>query len=934
MILRSLALANWRVHTDLKLQFGPHLNLISGRNESGKSSLVEALDWALYRDLSARIKVDEIRAIVPAFDTSARPRVELEIEFADCRATISKILSEEASKREASLCIRREGKRDEFFERAEAQTRLQALFAADGLGTERGSGAESTLLVAHQGEGVEFLSDGGSAIRSTLGVGDNGEIALTRRLENVRVEIEKARKKELLLDLPARAIDAARAGTEAARVRDELRAAHEARAQSDALRGEIEELRDDIEKVDAELQRLIPRQKKAGRVIDELGELITRQREIDSAVREAEFAAREARSARETLKKRAGEIARLESELAEMRSELERVSGGLDEKKSALERAQTTSETARDSVEIAARAWDEARERVSAWRAVWDVYEAQTRLKEQKTGLETLQMLGVALQETEIALKNSPRPPALNELRAARTAWESLQRLQNEATQSLQIELSPNTSGSARWKADNGEVETLELVAGEKIALGALARAALQLPGATLKLNVGARGVDELRDEIETARGRLKSLVDEWKLGLESLPDSLDELEARRHSYEELLRARDEAVANLKREEARFGSLYQAQARVDEAESEFAAFKEAVKAFENLISFRGLKRAEVKSALDGALAWERQTSTNTSRARNHFNTCAQALREAQQTLVDAQNRPDAMRAAIEAREAQLARERDDEMADDAAREARLQELGAEFLQAEQRREAKQSARRELGDGVSQWRVEEARKESLKLTEERGEMEKRLVALRTTLSIACEQDPDARVQELEAQIALLEPEVARHEARLRGMALLDAALFAERARLSRDLAGPLNTQLGPWLSTLRGKETRLSFDGSGTRIESVQTSDAQHTISLPFSEHSEGMKEQVAFALRLILAGRVAKNLPSGRLPVILDDPFTQSDSSRRAGLGEVLGEALQQLQIIFVTCHPAPEVAELDVQNITLGQGIEADALN
>jgi hypothetical protein len=174
---------------------------------------------------------------------------------------------------------------------------------------------------------------------------------------------------------------------------------------------------------------------------------------------------------------------------------------------------------------------------------------------------------------------------------------------------------------------------------------------------------------------------------------------------------------------------------------------------------------------------------------------------------------------------------------------------------------------------------------------------------------------------------------LEIETARHEARLRGLTLLDAAIQAERARLSRDLAGPLNEKLGPWLSQLRGKETTLAFDEAGSRIENVLTKDGDSTISLPFSEHSEGLKEQVAFALRLLLATRVASHLPSKRLPVVLDDPFTQSDASRRGGLGEVLQDAAQTLQLLFVTCHGAPHVDGMEVNTIRLGDWDEVAPL-
>ena len=128
------------------------------------------------------------------------PRVEIEVEFPDCRAILSKTLSEDAARRGCTLTLKRPQYSDTVIERGEAQTRLKMLLAADGLGDERGA-AEGTLLVAHQGEGVDFLTDGGSAIRSTLGVGSDGELALTRRLDGVREEIEKMRKRELTLDL-------------------------------------------------------------------------------------------------------------------------------------------------------------------------------------------------------------------------------------------------------------------------------------------------------------------------------------------------------------------------------------------------------------------------------------------------------------------------------------------------------------------------------------------------------------------------------------------------------------------------------------------------------------------------------------------------------------------------------------------------------------
>src|SRR5690606_7522520 len=130
-----------------------------------------------------------------------------------------------------------------------------------------------------------------------------------------------------------------------------------------------------------------------------------------------------------------------------------------------------------------------------------------------------------------------------------------------------------------------------------------------------------------------------------------------------------------------------------------------------------------------------------------------------------------------------------------------------------------------------------------------------------------------------------------------ESRLRGMGVLTAALEAERHRLGRELSTPLNKFLSPWLSELRGKPTHLEFDENGGRIIGIRTGENGSTHVLPFGSHSGGMQEQTALVLRLILARLAAQKLPSKRLPVLLDDPLTQTDTLRRDGLWRVLSEA-------------------------------------
>ena len=940
MILHRVRLENWRAHRQLEIEFGAQLNIIEGRNEAGKSSLVEALDWALYRDVTgARLKSETICAIVPADDLDAAPRVEVELEFPDCRAILSKTLSEDAAKRSCVLTLKRPNYSDSVLERGEAQLRLKMLLAADGLGDERGA-AQGALLVAHQGEGVDFLTDGGSAIRSTLGVGNDGELALTRRLDGAREEIEKMRKRELTLELSARAIDGARAGTDAARARDELRRAQTQKTHFEALAGEIEAIRDDIEKLKSDWETIAPREARAQKRIGELGDLMNRQTRADSALKDAQIAARDAGLAQKSLQKRALEIARLEREQLDAQRELEQGAAQLRALQERLDAAQNQGEAARGRAAQGEEDWAMAQDVALAWRAVFDVFEAQSRIKAGESALSELERLGARLQACEAEFRATDKAPSMDELREWRAAFERWNQLHSEAAQGLQIEIAPHAGASARWKADGGAIENLELNAGEKLNLLAMGRGVLDVARvAVFRFVTGARGIEEVRAELANAREILDKSLRPWKVAIEELPGAIEDWQAKRRALDEAQRAREEAVAALRREEERSGVWKKAVERVENERAEFAQLKENAKPFEGLISFRGLRRGEVKANLEEAQRAERAAGTLAQRARNEIAGADNDARREQNELAKISRRPDALRAAIEQRDRQIEKLRaeaeaevesevgaESEAGANQSDEARLGALSAAFLSAERERQKCEAARHELGDGVSQWRVEEARRAALELAGERGDIEKALVNLRADLRHACEQDPETKLAELDAQIAQWAPEVAAHEARLRGLALLHAAIEAERARLSHDLAGPINLKLSPWLSQLRGKTTQLQFDASGTRIESVTTTANGATIDLPFGEHSEGMKEQVAFALRLILAQRVAGSLPSGRLPVILDDPFTQSDSSRRVGLGEVLREAGQSLQIIFVTCHDAPPSQDDQTRRIRLGE--------
>lgn len=926
MILRNVTLSNWRALEKFEMSLETGLNVLQGRNEAGKSSVVEAIDWALYRDISGtRIKSDEVRALIPARDPMARPSVEVELEFPDCRVTLLKVLAEDASKRECRLTLRRTGRADEHFDRTEAQKRLKALLSADGLGEEKGSVASGGLLVAHQGESSDFLSDGTAAIRSTLGIGSDGQLALTARLERTRSALETLRRREILQDLETSALEVARAGTDAATAREELKEARYQLEHFQNVTKQIENLREQLDELGNKLADLVPRQAAARTQLEEMGATLLAQNEADKVVLNAQSAEREAKVAYDAAKSRTDEIARLQHLQSETQRELDATEGAVEAATKALEEAQNRCDAAHQVQQAAGQEAETARHLAEAWRHYQAVYEAQAALRDEKKAFEGLQALGASLSEAQQRRDAVPKAPTFDVLRSWRNAFDQLQRLQGEAAQGVQVELDFLRPLAVSWSSDSGE-EVTESATEEKLNFSASSEGVLNIEGVgQVRVRTGARGVQELHNEVMEARKALEELLKPWDVAAADMPQAIPVWEERRESYDSAENAWKEAAEALRREESRSGTLHQAEQRVAEREADFKAAKERCKEFEGVIELGGKGRREVRDAFDAAEQEAKEAESRANRARNEAATASQQLRQAEGEFHRIKARPDALQEAMASRALELARQENDGLTQD-ERSAQLTELNQSLVRARIALEDAQRIRREMGDGISQWKLSDARRVAEELSNEKENLEKALATLERDLFHACQQDANAEIERLTVLVEELEVKAARHEARLRGIALLDAIVQAERARLSRDLAGPLNQKLGPWLSQLRGKETSLAFDETGSRIDNILSRDGESTISLPFGEHSEGLKEQVAFALRLLLATRVASHLPSKRLPVVLDDPFTQSDASRLGGLGGVLEDAAQSLQILFVTCHGAPQVDGVDVNTIRLGE--------
>src|SRR5213076_522112 len=91
MRLNRLQLTNFRLHTDTHIDFEMGLTGIIGPNGSGKTTILEAIAWALYGMSAVRGKRQDVRSL--AASGRAGVKVELDFELAGHRYRVVRTLS-------------------------------------------------------------------------------------------------------------------------------------------------------------------------------------------------------------------------------------------------------------------------------------------------------------------------------------------------------------------------------------------------------------------------------------------------------------------------------------------------------------------------------------------------------------------------------------------------------------------------------------------------------------------------------------------------------------------------------------------------------------------------------------------------------------------------------------------------------------------------
>lgn len=881
--------------------FAPGLNLFTGPNEAGKSTVVAAIRAAFFERHRSGA-VDDLR---PWGDSAAAPSVELDFELDGQPCRLVKTF---LARKRCELTIGREALDGE-----EAENRLAELlgFQHAGRGASKAEhwGIPGLLWIqqgaAHAlrdalGHAADHLR---SALEAALGeVAASGGDALLATVEAQRSELlteaggrprgvyKDALEREAALAETLRALDAsiahyrqrvdALATLRREHAADEAeRPWHDFRAREQAAEAELAAIRALEATLTATRERAAQADARAALLRGRLEAFDREEKAADA---------------------RAAALAAAHEELAAATAPVAQWHARRADAAAALESARATLRAARvhDARSSLVRELHDSRARRDAASAQLAKAEAaQARVLAQQR----------AVAATEI------RPADLEALRAHERELAELRVQQAAAATRITYVIDPDGSIVLDGETLTGSGER-RLLAAAKLILPGLGRIEIA-PGGTDLAELAARA-----DDLETRRRALLA-----RLGLVSLAAAearqLDHTRAQGElatAEATLLALAPQGIEALRAEHVRL------QARADEAAQALARLPasdddgadcDAAPAGDARVRdghARGASAGDENADATTAVAERFVPRPSVAQAEAAEQGAAQHLEYVEKKLHEAQLAAANAQAAVTAAERELAAARAVLDAPDRAR--RLAEANAELTDA--RAEAAALAARidTLSQQIAAARPDILAQDVARYRASADELEKRhaerrdqLVRLEVELQAEGAQGLEERRAELARDHAHARRRATELARRAAALDLLLRLLRDKRRALTRRLQAPLQKHLNHYLQLLfpnasleidedlaPGPLTRPAANGSETGV---------------FEELSFGAREQMGVISRLAYADLLAA---AGRPTlVILDDALVHSDPERLAQMKRVLFDAATRHQILLFTCHPA-----------------------
>jgi uncharacterized protein YhaN len=862
--LHRLVLTNYRAVTHREIAFPDRgVVVVSGANEIGKSSMIEALDLLLEaKDRSTRKEVKQVKPT----HADAGAEVTAEISTGPYRFVYRKRFHKRYETELSVIAPRREQLTGD-----EAHERVCAMLA-ETLDTElwraqRVLQANSTEAVDLSGcnalsRALDIAAGHAHSGAASSGAGATGSGALLIE----RIDAEYARY-FTATGRPTGEWSAATA---------RLSAADDEVASCAAAVAEV----DDGVRAHAELTECLGEVRQSRRVAEQ--RLTEAQAASDAVValvaqqQQAELVAAAARSALAAAVAARDERRRLCADVeatAEAAAQLDAAVRGADEEEAT---AREVDEAAAVVLERSQAELRDAQARVDAARLVRDQLSDRDEAHRLASRLAKIDTVQRELDRADTALRAIPlSDSAMSDIDKGAAAVE-LAAAQVELT-SARVELTAAVNVELRIDG-----HTVPLAAGESLTSRATAPTVVEVPGVLSARIVPGTPASDNQTKLAVAQEVLSAAL--AAAGVADVGGARGLHQQRR----ELTSARDRLTATL--------AGLRGDEPVDASRSRLALLRERARDVESQMDTESA-RAEVDAAVIAhrRVAAECETHRKVAAAAGaklaEKSTGARVLRE---QLITA-------KAGVGAAADRLARERqtraDDEIADraeaDAEAAARAAQRAAQ-LQAELEQAAPERAAAEL---------DEAKRDADRLNRRLREIDDELRDVTTRLRVYGSEGRKGRLDAAEARRQQAESDYTRIRRRARAIQTLRSVMARHRDNTRLRYVEPFRAEIERLGRLVFGESFEVQVD---TDLRIASRTLAGRTV--PYESLSGGAKEQLAIVARLAGAALVAKE---DAVPVIIDDALGFTDAERLARMGAVFDAVAGEGQVIVLTCSPA-----------------------
>lgn len=885
MRLLSATVRNYRTHRDKSVRFDGSMVLVHGPNESGKSTLAEAIHCALF--LKAKGNTNYHKAMQS--DHGGTPEVQLSFE----------------AKRRTHTLIKSFGSSGNTTLESEGQATLNGSPAEDCLaqllgveGTISGGGIEGKMerrwahLWVWQGKSnhspLESIEESQAQLRSKLQA-KSGQSFLTSDTDNAAIDAlqswESANFTQAGAPKTGSELKKAIEALEAAEARSTATSTTLTELEQSATRFEQAEAdigrhRKNLIEAEAQLESIAAQLKTVGSLRDQLKEksrLHEDTKKTLDALKEADIEIRQLES---QFKEACEKAAPKEKEIKELRTESETKKADYNKARTAREQSSGELNRHRSIVDACQAHCGSLRES----KRIADLSEKLKKIKKLKAAQkQTNKQLALLKNFTDVAIK-----------KLAITVREAEQaRLRLEAY-ALQIEVLDSDQAvrldDAVLKA--GQTEVLSHAA--ELHVG---------KGTRLSLTPGGG------DDLEATRAGSESAATKLDEALKALGvDSIDTAREKMHRRDSLNKDLEKQVEEL--DEANVDDCEQDLTGAENSLAQLQALRDASLPKEESIPFTNEPEAAEATAETARRSLTNAQDTADS-AESLENASHEAADKAKAALDEAEDDHEALSEAIKGLQIRL----DYALEKSGDTEARSTAINTATAQFDQAKQAEQSVTSQLEDLEAE-RLEtdaERLKNSVDADKEKlSEAKHRKIVAQTELNSNGSKDPYCELKEAEAEAQQYRNSRDRfqHQSDVRRHLL--EKLRAARQTTTAALAKPLEDAVTPYLKLLfGGSRAQLHWAEDGSRLESfaLDRTDKQKGL-FKFDKLSHGTREQVALALRLAMAQLLAAD-HDDCLPLILDDAFTHADKERLEKLKPLLYQASQNsLQILLLSCHP------------------------